>query len=216
MFRIILKCRDHISHDGSHAFFGFGCFIKNRLVGCVSDLSFNTEVGYDADGKNRQIHVTCNDDLRRRRRTNDPEVFVLSRSFKGGAACRKINPFMDSYLMILCNDQSFFDEVFIIRLSHIRETGTYPVVVLSDKRIGKKVDMISDYHNVADPEGRVHPSCGIREEKAFNSEVFKYSDWKCNLFRTISFVVMEPPLHCNDFLPAKVTKNKLSGMSLNC
>src|SRR4030043_150041 len=122
---------------------------------------------------------------------------------------------MNPDLKILRNNLCFLYQVPVISFPHIREPGPYTVIIFSDKGIGKKIYMISDYHDIAYLKCRIYSSGSIGKEKTFYAEIPEYPYRQCHQVRSVSFIIMEPSLHGDNLLLSEIAIDKLSFMTFH-
>ena len=110
--------------------------------------------------------MTGNDDFRSSGhadciRTDLPHVLVLSRSFEGRPRASEIYTFFQFKAHLRASLLGYGYDTMIVWTGHVRETWTEIIKVRTDERIGDQVDVVRNYHQVANIERGVDASCCI-------------------------------------------------------
>lgn len=88
------------------------------------------------------------------------------------------------------------DESAGVRLAHIRESRTQPVVVRTNEGIvADQIDVIVDDHHITPAILWVHPSAGIRDDEGFNTHGLHHAYRECYLLQGVAFVKVKATLH---------------------
>ena len=178
----------------------------------------STQVGDDAQAEHSYAAVYCYDDFGHSTHAHgiaapSSEHAVFGRCLECRSGCAHVYTFMQ----FDAEPQScFFDDVYeggVIGFVHRREAWSCWVVGASQWIFGEVVDVVFDYHDVADVEVGVHASGGIADDEVFDAEFIHDAYGEGDLFHAVSFVVVESPLHSHDVFAAEFAEEQFAGMS---
>ena len=125
--------------------------------------------------------------------------FNLCRAFKIRSCSLQIDSFPEGYSFFLCSFSDQMLKFLIINMSHIRESGSQFLYILSDQRRGNKAcNLIPDHHKIACRKLWIDSTGCIRQKQNFYPNLFHQSDRKNYLFHRISFIIMHSAFHDND------------------
>ena len=98
---------------------------------------------------------------------------------------------------------------------HIRETRSCGEVLTTKRMLWEEVDVIGDYHQVADIELRVHAACGIRYEEGLDAQFVHHAYGEGDLLHRVALIVVETALHGKDIHTAQFAEDQFAAMSLD-
>ena len=81
---------------------------------------------------------------------------------------------------------------------HVWETRSCRIVLSAERMFREEIDMVSDNHQVADSELRVHTTSRIGYEKCLDAQLIHHTDREGDLLHGITFIEMEASLHGKD------------------
>ena len=77
----------------------------------------------------------------------------------------------------------------------------------------EEVDVISDNHQVANLELRVHTACSIRNKQCLNPQLIHHANGERYFLHVIAFIVVEATLHGHDVNATQFTEDKFARMA---
>ena len=181
----------------------------------------SAEVSDDTDAKDLDIAVACHDDFRHCTHANgiSPHLVihtVFSWSLECGALYTHINAMHYTDVLLFCYLIGQRNQFVVVSLVHIRKAGARREIPSVQRMFREHIDVVSDDHQVANPELWIHTSGGIGNEQRLDAQFVHHPNRKGNFFHPISFIEMETPFHGHDVLAAEFAENQLPGMSLYC
>ena len=149
--------------------------------------------------------MPCGYDFRDRRHSGnvpayDSDVLVLGWGLVSRTGSSVVNSLMDLYAKFSGDLFSLGYQAQVVRPGHVREPGTEFVHVRTDQRVGLLTDMVIDDHEVSDPVVIVDSSGSIGYEQVLDPQHYHYACRHRHHIHGISFIIMDPALHHDDFL----------------
>ena len=130
------------------------------------NLAIHTEVGNHGDTEHFDATMIGNNHFRHCRHTycictENMEQFIFGRCLKRRALRTDIYAVLHLNSFFCCNSIRLTDQLFVIRLTHIRETRAIRNVLATQRMFREVIDMIRNNHQVADFKIRIRTTAGI-------------------------------------------------------
>jgi len=211
---------NHFAHDLGHD--------GLSLVGCLLDLLMAhldggveaAQIGDDADAEGTDATMVGNDDLRNGGHADSVATqhavhAVLSGSLECGTLCAHIDTIGETDVLLLGNLCGQLDEADVVGLVHVRETWTRREVLATQRMLGEEIDVVGDDHHVANLEGGIHATGGIRYEECLDAQLIHHSGGEGHLLHVVTFIIVEAALHGHDVDTAQLTEDEFAGVALD-
>ena len=141
------------------------------------------------------------------------EVAVLGRRFKRGPLGADVDALLHCNVVAAGYVEGFGDEAGGIGIAHVGESGPEFVVVFPAQRmVGKGVDVVSDEHEVAHLEVRVHAAGCVGDKERFYAQLLHHPHGVGNLLHGVALVVVKAALHGNYLAVAEAALDQLAAV----
>ena len=77
----------------------------------------------------------------------------------------------------------------------------------------EEVDVIGNYHQIANLEAGVHATCSIGNEERLDAEFVHDTNREGDFLHGVTFIKVETPLHRHDIYTAQLSEDKFAGMA---
>ena len=81
--------------------------------------------------------------------------------------------------------------------------------------LGEEVDMVSNYHQVANFEGGIHATGSIRDEERLDAQLVHDTYGEGDFLHVVSLVVVETALHSHDVHTTQFAEDECTSVSLD-
>ena len=215
-----LLCRalNHFTHDLGHQWLSLVGSLLNLLVAYLNRIVEATKVGDNADTEGLDATVVGNDDLRNGRHTHGIATQrtihpIFCWCLEGRACSAYIDTINQTDILLLGNLGSQIDELVVVGLVHVWETGTCREVLTTQRMLREEVDMVGDNHQVANLEGGIHTTSGIRDKERLNAQLVHHTNGEGDFLHVIALVVVKTALHGHDVYTTELAKDEGTSMS---
>ena len=159
-----------------------------------------------------------NDDLRHRRHAHSITTqhtihLIFGRSLESWSLYSYIDAVRDTYLTLPRYNRSLLYKVEVISLVHVGETRTCREVLSPQRMLREHVDMVCNYHEIANLECGVHAAGSIRHEKGLYAQLIHHPDRECHLLHGVALVEMKTSLHGKDIHSTEFSEDQLSAVT---
>lgn len=88
-------------------------------------------------------------------------------------------------------------------------------VLSAQRMLREEVDVVCDYHQVADLELRVHASRSVAYKESLYAEFVHYAYRERNFLHVVAFIIVEASFHSHYVNVAELAENQFAGVSLH-
>ena len=107
------------------------------------------------------------------------------------------------------------DEFAVVCFAHVGEPGPHGDVGTMEGILGHEVDMVGDNHHVAYAETGVCATGCIADKECLDAQQAHDTDGEGHLCHGIAFVIVEAPVHGDDFLSSQLAEDELALVALH-
>ena len=160
--------------------------------------------------------MDCDDALRHCGHSDDipsnaAEKTILCACLKIGSGNSNKNSLLNFDFQLKRNFFGQRDQLFCVRLGHIRKPGAKFFIVRADQRVvAEQVDVVGDEHDVTTGEKRVHSAGSVGDEQRVDSQKLHHADRKRDLLHRIAFIIMKAPLHRDNAFSTERPKDQFA------
>ena len=79
----------------------------------------------------------------------------------------------------------------------------------------EEVDVIGNYHQIANLEAGVHTTCSIGNEERLDAEFVHDTNREGDFLHGVTFIKVETPLHGHDIYSTEFAKDESAGMAFD-
>ena len=194
---------NHLAHDGCHQRLGFVGSLLHLFMAYLDGHVEAAEVGNDADAEGADAAMMSHDYFGNSAHADGVATeaaihLIFGRSLEGGTLNAYIYAVVDTDVFVTGNVGCQLYQIAAVGLVHVGESGTGGEVLSAQRMLGEEVDVVGDYHQVANLKAGVHTSCGIADEECFYAELIHHPDRECNFFHRVALIKVEASLHGHD------------------
>ena len=177
-----------------------------------------TEVGNHRDTEGLDATMMGHNHLRDCRHTDgiaseDTVHLVFGRCLEG----RTLNAHIDTVLhldaFLTGNLVGLVDQLQVVGLMHIRETGTCGEVLTTQRMLWEEVNVVGDDHQVANLKFWIHTTGSVGYEEGLDAQFVHHSDREGDLLHRVALVKVEASLHGEDVDTTQLTEDEFARMA---
>ena len=141
---------------------------------------------------------------------NGAEVAVFGRRFVARAGACNVHALLQGKALLGGNLFCHLDKLRVVRAGHVRETRTEFIQVGADERVGHKVDVVSDNHEISHVVAQVGAAGGIGHKEVLDAHQLHNADGEGDQVHAVALVIVDAALHGHHHFAGQFAHNELS------